>query len=155
MEESCELCGRKTELIDAIVEGSMLSVCKNCAKFGNVIEIQKPRLTERPTERMILDLQEENEEYIVDDYAQKIKSARERLNLKQEQLALRIAERESVIHKIESGNMIPTIHLARKLGKFLNIELINPYKEPEKAKMDLKDKEITIGDLIKLKRYKK
>ena len=40
---SCELCGRNNELVQAVVEGSMLNICKECSKFGNVIAVRKTR----------------------------------------------------------------------------------------------------------------
>ena len=38
---TCDLCGRNGDLVHAIVEGTMVSVCKNCSDFGNIIEIKK------------------------------------------------------------------------------------------------------------------
>ncbi len=37
----CELCGRKGNLVDSIVEGSIFRVCENCSTFGRVILITK------------------------------------------------------------------------------------------------------------------
>ena len=41
---NCDLCGKKTELISALVEGTMLSVCSTCSKFGNVVQLNKEKI---------------------------------------------------------------------------------------------------------------
>ena len=38
---NCDMCGRENNLNQAIVEGSLLNVCDNCARFGKVILIKK------------------------------------------------------------------------------------------------------------------
>ena len=76
------------------------------------------------------------------------------MNLKQKELAEKIAEKESIIHQLESGHMKPTISLARKLEKALNIKLIEIYKVQEKKQVDLSDPTLTIGDLLKLDKKK-
>ena len=85
---NCDLCGRDTEkLVDAIVEGAMLSVCENCSKFGHVIIVKKPEVIEEKPEKKIIVEEKEELELIVPDCAEKIKKARENLSLKQKQLA--------------------------------------------------------------------
>ena len=67
-----------------------------------------------------------------------------------------IAEKESVIHKIESGQLEPTIPLAKQLEQYLRIKLITMNKgekiEKEKNRdINFSDKVITIGDMLKIK----
>lgn len=154
----CEMCGKeKLHLYKAIVEGSLLSVCERCKKFGEVISIEKPKIEEpkkkkKPEPPKFVD--EEKQQIIIDDYAEKIKEAREKKELTQEKLAKAIAEKESVIHKIESKQMIPSMKIAKKLEQFLKIRLLeefDPNKKPAKD-FSLKDEAITIGDLIRLKK---
>ena len=38
---ACELCGSSRNLVKAIVEGSILNVCENCAHFGKAITLSK------------------------------------------------------------------------------------------------------------------
>jgi len=142
----CEMCGKKGDSVSAIVEGVILKVCDNCAKYGDVIRVRPKDDIKR--EKKI----EEPEivELIVDDYSNKIKSAREKLKLKQEDLAKEIAEKESVIHALESGKMKPSLVLAKKLERFLDIKLIQDYEEKKGGKIDFKDKDVTIGDLLKI-----
>ena len=130
------------------LEGSVLSVCKSCSKYGKIIEIKKSKPAQEPPKKIIRI--EEPIEVIVPDFSLKIKNARESLKLKQEELAKKISKKASVIHKLESGHLTPSISLAKKLESFLNIKLIEQYEE-EKKEINLKDEDLTIGDLIKIK----
>lgn len=146
----CELCGKPDSNIQAIIEGSIMTVCKQCASFGEVIEIKKP--IDKPIKRRTIKLEEEYE-IVKPNYAEIIKQAREDLSLKQEKIAKLIGEKESIYQKIESGNFTPSLNIAKKLERFFKIKLIEKYKEPEKAKiLNIDDSELTIGDLIKFKR---
>ena len=150
----CELCGKKTEnLVKAIVEGGLLSVCGECANFGKVVEITKPVISseiEKP--RMIRASGVDEVDSIVEDYAQLIKKAREREGLKQEEVALKLAEKDSLISNVESGHMVPSIKLARKFEQFFRINLIEKVKETKSRTFDLSDSNLTIGDLLKMKK---
>ncbi len=139
---NCELCGRNGNLVKAIIEGSLLNLCENCAKFGKVILVKKEEIKQikKPTTE-ILNLVNSN-------YPKIIKDAREKLNMKQEDLAKKLDEKVSVIHKLETGHLQPTISLAKKLEKTLNIALIEVYQETYDH-LNLKDSTLTIGDLSK------
>lgn len=146
---ACTICGRERELRDAIIEGSIQKVCGVCSKFGKIIEV-KPQIIERKI--IQLKVEEENE-MIVPDYFEKVKKAREELDLKQEELAREINEKESIIHSIETGNLVPTIALAKKLENALNIRIIDYYTlERTKPSLNLKNSSLTVGDLLKLKK---
>lgn len=148
----CELCGRNSELVEAVVEGSMLKVCKDCSKFGNVIAVQKTRPIIQNKIKKIME--EESLEIVKSDFFTLIKEAREKLGLKQEELAKRLNEKESLIHKIESNSIKPSISFAKKLEKALGIKLVGIYKEDEKKNINFKEDGLTIGDLIKIKEKK-
>ena len=100
----CEMCGRECEPVNAIVEGTMLKVCSRCSKFGNVIEVRKPEMKEEISRKVSIS-RVENVESVVDGYPSIIRKAREKRNLKQEEVAKQIAEKESVIHKVETGSL--------------------------------------------------
>lgn len=145
---SCEMCGKERELIDAVVEGSVLKVCKECSKHGKAVPIYKPEIVEekREIEKEII----EDVEVIVDDYFYLIKKAREKKGLKQEELAKDIGEKESVIHQVESQKMKPNFKLARKLEVYLGIKLMDKVPRANvKKEIDFKDESLTIGDLLK------
>ncbi len=146
----CEICGKETSLVNAIVEGTTLSVCTNCARFGNVL--QPVRSYGKPKGFGGQFTEQETEE-IVEDYALRVKDAREKRNMKQEDVARAIAEKESVIHKIESGHMEPSFAIAKKLEHFFGIRLIAKVKvSSEKAEPEKPSGSMTIGDIIKFRK---
>ena len=149
----CDLCGAETEnLFRAIVEGTELNVCKDCAKYGKVIE-KKP-IKEETKKQLTKTIEPEKEiiQVIVPDFAQRIKKKRESLGLKQKEFAKKISEKESLIHNIETGSFEPSISLAKKLERFLKIKLIEEYEEEHKKGSKTKTEGFTVGDLIKVKK---
>lgn len=147
----CDLCGSESEMFKAIVEGSEMNVCQNCSKFGKIIN--KPKQNFNLKSKTIKKKQDKPETIflIVDNYAQLIKTAREKMKLKQEEVAKKIAEKESLIHSIESGKHEPNINLARKLERFYNIKLVEEHKEENQNIGKSNASGLTIGDLIKKK----
>ena len=147
---NCEICGKKlNNLSRAIIEGVMVDVCGDCSKYGKVISIRKPLME---PERIIPVKIKEISEDVVSNYSELIKKAREKKGLKQDDLAKNIAEKESTIHKIETGALKPSFNLARKLEQFLGIKLIGISEEKREINLNLKDNSLTIGDLIKIRR---
>ena len=155
----CEICGAgKGEFSQAIIEGSILLVCNNCSKFGAVIEQhQTTQDDEKKPDAGKGFHYSEPAENIVDNFSSIIKVAREKKKLTQEELANAVAEKESVIHKIESGNLTPSIKTSKKLEQYLGVKLIIQEKKQQityqqkESKLDLKSQKVTIGDLLKLK----
>ncbi len=151
---SCDLCGKPSQLIDAIIEGSMVSVCEECSKFGKVIQVKKPQtyFYEKPKKRLIIK-KPEIIEIVNNNYAQLIKQARESLNLKQKKLAKMLGIKESLLHKIESSHIKPSLQLAKKFQTFFKIKLIETYEEKETSQeININKTKLTIGDLLKLKK---
>ncbi len=140
----CEICGKDTNLVKAIIEGIELNVCSNCAKFGSVIKIA-PKFVPKPKKVVV----EQPEEGIVEDYGKLIKNAREKLGLKQEELALKLNEKHTLVHKWECNELKPTIESAKKLEKFLGIKLMQVYKKIDFEKPKTSEG-LTIGDIIKI-----
>lgn len=144
----CDLCGSEEQLCLAEVEGTRLNICKSCSKYGNIIE-KSPEVVEREIKRFSLP-QEENVQLIVNNYNELIKKRRESLGLKQKELAKKIAEKESIIHKLESKNIEPTIDLARKLEKALGLKLVMQEKVEKIITKKSESSGVTIGDMFKL-----
>lgn len=147
----CEICGRNLETKQAIVEGVMLNVCDGCAKYGNVVEIKKP--FEGAQKKVFRKEIEDDVEILIDGYPEIIKKARERKGLTQEKLARALAEKESTIQGVESGKIPLSFKLARKLEQFFGVKLTDSIKKShKKVNLNFKSGDITIGDLVKLKK---
>ena len=157
----CELCGKNVEeLYKTIVEGSTLSLCKECSSFGKVvgIENQKPQEPVQKQTQFVNTKQtssiEETNEFIVPNYPQIISQARQRLGIKQEDAAKKLSEKVSILHNLETGRREPSIPLARKLENFYSIKLIEISKEEKIEKPQTSSEEITLGDIITIKKRK-
>ena len=154
---ACEMCGKYASLVKVKIEGAELDVCDDCARFGTIISRPKPILTKNiPQGRtpVMLPKRKENLEIITSDYAQKIKNAREKLELTQEEFSKKLNERESIMQKIESGHFKPSIEQARKLEKELHINLIENFEDGEVpvAAHEKRDEGFTLGDFVKKKK---
>ncbi len=158
----CELCGHVGSTVEAIVEGTILSVCRNCLAYGDAVEIKKPdqsrvdkALKMHGSWKKEVKQQNIEDEVIHRDYARIVKRARMGMRMKQEDAARAIAEKVSVLQKIETGALEPSVKLAKKLEQFFSIKLIN---KREKVSGDtvkefsVSDSGVTIGDLIKFKK---
>ncbi|MBD3262981.1 TIGR00270 family protein [Candidatus Woesearchaeota archaeon] len=116
----CELCGRKIKSgIETSFNGVLLEVCPVCAKSGK--KVAKPKPTPMPRFRQP---KVQTEEFVVSDYAQKIRCARQQKQIKQDKVAEILNEKSSVISAIESGKRKPNLKLAKKLERFFDISLI-------------------------------
>lgn len=149
----CEMCGAETGLFKAVIEGTELKVCSNCAKFGKIKgKVSQPGSAKKAKQETKAEEEPEIIEAVVPDYASKVKKARESAGLKQEELAKKLNEKESLIHKIETGHYEPGIILARKLGKFLKIILVEKQtiEKQENKKTASSSERFTIGDIIKM-----
>ncbi|MEM2138767.1 MAG: multiprotein bridging factor aMBF1 [Candidatus Woesearchaeota archaeon] len=148
---SCEMCGKDDVLVTAIVEGVELNVCNSCAAFGKIIKKQvKNEL--KTKQAKIVKPKEERELILVirEDFNTIIKNKREKMGLKQDEFAKYLNEKESIVQKIENGSYVPSIELARKLEKQLNISLVEE-KVVEPQNMKAKQETFTIGDAVNLK----
>ena len=169
----CEMCGEEirgpAKLV--LVEGAELSVCSRCGRFGT--EVQQVRRTDiraplrGPGARTVTvpaagtvpvrhkrDMFDFIEGDIVDDYAARIRHAREAKGLSQKDLAMQMKEKEHLIRKIENSELIPEEDVRKKLEKALAIRLIDtPVTEAEKKTASRL--EPTLGDLTVIRKAKK
>jgi len=153
----CEMCGKDAPLIKADVEGTELDVCGNCARYGTVKKDYSGN-NYGPGRKGFLE-KEKLESKVVDNFANLIRTAREKKNMKQEDFSKMLNERESLVAKWEHGSLKPRIDTVRKIGKILGINLLEKIGESKteetaeaKAKAD-KD-EFTLGDFIKVRKRK-
>jgi len=85
---------------------------------------------------------------LIDDYGQVIRKARQAMQLNQEDLCRKIAEKVSVLQKIESGRLVPDDSLVKKLEHALKIQLLQPpTKTPIKDDKFTRPMELTLGDI--------
>ena len=142
----CELCGKKVDLVRASVEGTELTVCAPCGKYGRILK-------RSPVEQKVQQRAKRPEvvEIVVEDYAQIIRQAREKRGMTQKEFANILTEKESILQKMESDGFRPSISLARKLEKMLRISLVELQPEKVSAVSQKKSGPLTIGDLIKFK----
>ncbi|MBD3313307.1 TIGR00270 family protein [Candidatus Woesearchaeota archaeon] len=146
---SCDMCGAEGKLVRALVEGTELNVCSGCAKFGKAIP-SPVRFVKKQKE--VREQKPESLDIIVPEYSRIIRKKREEAGISQDDLAKKIAEKQSVIQKVESGQMEPSINLAKKLENFFKIRLIEKYDEKGGAlSTKRKTAEFTIGDAIRVK----
>ncbi|MEM1666659.1 MAG: multiprotein-bridging factor 1 family protein [Nitrososphaerota archaeon] len=88
----------------------------------------------------------------VEGFHVRIKNARERMGLSQEELAAQLNEKATLIKKIEQGEVKPSIELARKLEKFLKIQIIEEVTEDYRYGPFLSKPQpggYTLGDVMK------
>lgn len=138
----CEICGSRATR-KAEIDGVILSVCNDCAKLGSpVVEAVKIRAKSK---REI-----DSSRYIDPGYPELIKKAREKREMKIEELARQLNEKESVISRLERGHFSPSFDLAKKLEDFLEIKLILEYEGKAYSGVEKGGTDLTIGDVIDL-----
>ena len=151
----CEMCGSTvSRLVSAKIEGTIMKVCPNCARYGSQLEPPSQRVNNFTASRpKRVFVNPDDNRVIVKNYSSVIKNARESKGLKQEQVAKQLNEKESLIHSIESGHLSPSFKTARKLEKFFGIRLIEDIPslpdESEDALESQGAEPLTMGDLLK------
>ena len=137
----CEICGAEIagKPVHIAIGSSKLRVCHICSRYGAVVVDDPSALARRSPvslvseqsyqakarQRLYEQMDHELEEGlgIAEDYGRKIKEARERAGLKQEDLAKQINEKHSILRKIENEEIIPTDEVRAKLERVLKISL--------------------------------
>jgi len=138
-----------------------MTVCAECSKLGSGYWEPKPqRRAKKSTKyppiqpfakrRQRMTVPETLE--LVGDFGQRVRQAREGLELSHEDLGRKIREKVSVLRKIESGKMVPDLVLAERLEHALKIKLRVPPSEPKvQPVLSSKPPGKTLGDLIQFK----
>lgn len=127
---SCEVCGVEVRFpVTVEIDGAVLNVCNSCARMGRKL---KKAETRKGIPRDVRQVASPEPEFDIDpEYSSKVRTAREKLGLSQEQLGKIINVKPSVISHIETGRLKPDLLLARKLMHALKINLLIPVNEPE------------------------
>lgn len=135
----CEMCGKETGEIKLVkVEGAVLHLCAACSRFGTDVDpgpapvaqrggglpVRVPTRRSRAEERDIYSEMPDIE--LQEDWTQRIRRARESRGMTQEQFGAVLREKTSVIHKLESGEIVPPDALVLKIEHILKIRLRAP-----------------------------
>lgn len=164
----CEMCGAAVERrLSKIVfvEGAKLVLCPSCYSKISKKLTSEPLKTQQNVkkvaslnaQRSVKPRESIREDYeVVSDFAVRVRNARETLGWSQKVLAEAVRENENVIKRIESGRLVPTIELARRLEKVLNIKLLEPVVESGDYLITSKKvpDELTLGDVVNIKEKK-
>jgi putative transcription factor len=141
----CELCGKvTTDLSTTLIEGTKMSLCNSCASHGK--KFRPPQSKVRT-----IRVKEEDQTQLAPDYKQRIITARRSKSLTTHQFADMINEKESVIAHIESGHLIPSEKVSKKIEKHLHIKLYEK-NEVEFKQEQREAKPLTLADMIKPKK---
>lgn len=143
----CEMCGKETELFLVSIENTRLNVCKDCSSFGKIIEKVVQEEVEKPVK--IFKSNRKDLEFVVPDYSVRIRNARGKMDLSQKDFAQKLNERESIIHKLESGGIVPELSLAKKIERFCSIKLIDIEEFKIGSGVKAESGGLTVGDLLK------
>jgi putative transcription factor len=93
---------------------------------------------------------------VADGFGSLVRRAREKIGLSHEDLGRKVAEKVSVIKKIESEKMVPDQRVAEKLEHALGIKLIVPLVVPKVSLPSVStSKTVTLGEIVKLKEAKR
>lgn len=159
MTKNCEICGKpiRGRGVRVLIEGAELEVCQQCSSLGtetrrfSTSEVSKPRaaprLPRKPKTRDIFSTSEE----VVDDYADIVRTARERKGLTQDKLAEKINEKVSLIKKIERGEFVPEDKVIKKLEAELEVKLTAPPVKQELESSSFSEG-TTLGDVVRIRR---
>jgi putative transcription factor len=163
---NCDICGEEfySRSTKIAIEGAVLDVCSRCAHLGKPYVpptddtrphfLTRESVTARPSVGRTSILPRTYEELdLIDGFGKKIRDSREGLGISQAELATRVKERLSIIQKIETEKITPNTNLCRSLEHVLRIKLLAPRKEmPVSTTSIAKPSEVTLGDIVKLKR---
>lgn len=131
------MCGKEVPVTKPmLVEGTKLSLCQNCAKFGDDYKstasspgapvsktVIEERLQKRERRMQTKDVYSSTTLELIDDYGTVIREAREAKGMDQEEFAKSILEKKGILAKIEANDLVPDDKLIAKLEKALNIRL--------------------------------
>ena len=129
MKAGCEVCGSPLPPSPNRVEidGAVMLVCGNCAKLGKPVGAPAARGRPGPgrgAARPMAQTRAEPEYDLDPEYNVRIRQAREKMGLSQEQLGKLINEKPSVIRMVETKKLMPDGTLTRKFMHELKIDLM-------------------------------
>jgi putative transcription factor len=161
----CEMCGKKVGTRRYMVEGTVMNLGLECAKYGTPLDAPAAvgtqasmqqgleRRAERMTSRNVYDAGDQS--VMVEDFGPRIHKAREAKGLSHEQLGNKVSARVPELKHIEAGKLRPSDAVAKKLERELGITLYEKVEGPAPVVSGVAKKAsggsagLTIGDLLK------
>jgi putative transcription factor len=136
---ACEVCGSplKTGPNKVEIDGAIMIVCNNCVRLGRpvggpIVRDARPSPIQSAFRSASSSSGSSAPDYEVDpDYYLKIRQAREKLGLSQDDLGRMLNEKPSVIRLVESKKLKPDLVLTRKFMHHLKVNLLVPLSELE------------------------
>jgi len=154
----CETCGRLVKDGKRIrLEGGLVFTCNDCAAYGKVVEDVVPheepkkvlRPVLQPAAKPLKTVSELPVYSLVEDFPKRIRVAREKRGMKQEELAKAINEPVSVVHRLESGKWFePSDALIRKVESKLRIRIMEKTSLEPGLGGRGSAKDLTLGDVV-------
>jgi putative transcription factor len=160
----CEMCGKEVPMTKPmLVEGTRLSLCQSCARFGDEYKEQQSasqgstvnkavieqRLEKRERRMQTRDVFSVSSRELIDDYGTVIRRAREAKGMDLEEFSKSILERKGNIARIEANDLVPDDKLVAKLEKALNIKLREQVQSGGQVGGGKKSEGMTLSNFIK------
>ncbi|MDR2845729.1 MAG: multiprotein bridging factor aMBF1 [Candidatus Methanoplasma sp.] len=165
----CEMCGKEDIATKPMmVEGTRLSLCPNCARFGDEYKASSGSAPQgSPVTKTVIEERLQKRERrmgtrdvyagaatleLIDDYGKVIREAREAKGMDLEEFGKLILEKKGILAKVEAHDLIPDDKLINKLEKALNIklrELVQPGAQVGQS--GRRQEAFTLNDFIKKK----
>lgn len=159
----CEMCGKKVGTRRYMVEGTVMNLGLECAKYGTPMDAPAPAGSqaavaqglERRAQRMTSRNVYEGEALVlVEDFGRRIQKAREQKGWTHDQLGNKVSARVPELKHIESGKLRPSDDVTKKLEKELGITLLEKVDGPAPVVSGANKKPgagagFTIGDILK------
>lgn len=160
---SCEMCGKELPTLRrATIEGTIMSVCGNCIKFGVEQAGAQHEVTgrsrattgmdTRARRAVPRDVYAEMVEELAEDYGERVRKARTKSGMTLEELGEKLKTRRDTLAKVESGSYHPEEALITKLEREFGIKLKEKVEKPTSGVANPgtpKGGPVTLGDLIK------
>ena len=166
----CEVCGSPIfgRGFHVFIDGAELLVCRECSTLKTSPPRPRPRTSQaisyatttaqktrsppvpakhRPSQPTMPEGRE-----LVSDYGQVIRKAREAMQLSQEDLGRKIAEKTSVLQKLEGGRLVPPEALLQKLERTLKIKLVQAATDIPADGKAAQPEELTLGDIAVMRK---
>jgi putative transcription factor len=138
MPNRCEVCGNpiRGEPATIEVDGGIFRVCGMCSNKGKPVKMpgdaRPPPPIRYTSKRSTVESNyDEHDLELRIDFNNKLKIARNKMGISQEELGRRLNEKLSVIKHLESGSLKPDDVLTRKLERFFKIQLLVPEESEE------------------------